>query len=104
MSLTPAGRSADRSLELVRRSLLQGDGLPFQDALTVEQMRQALDAEGVAFGDTNDDHRQDHQRRDGSAGATDDRGIVYARGVTLIRSSMSQRRMPTRIGDGNAGR
>ena len=33
--MTPAGRGADRSLELVRQSLLQGDDLPFQAALTV---------------------------------------------------------------------
>ena len=72
MSLTPAGRGADRSLELVRQSLWQGDGLAFQDALTVEQMRQAFDAEGVAFGEPNDDE---------SAG--DGGKVVYTMGVTL---------------------
>ena len=46
MSLTPKGRGADRSFELVRQSLLQGDDLPFHEALTVGQMRQAFDAEG----------------------------------------------------------
>lgn len=70
MSFTPAGRGADRSLELVRQSLLQSDGLPFQDALTVEQMRQAFDAEGVSFGEP-----------DESAG--DGGKVVYTRGVTL---------------------
>ena len=45
---------AERSLELVRRSLLQGEGLPFADALTAEQMPQAFDEEGVSFG--RDDH------------------------------------------------
>lgn len=73
MSFTPAGRSADRSFELVRRSLLQGDSLPFQDALTVEQMRQAFEAEGVLFGAASN----------GSASATDEGGIVYTMGVTL---------------------
>ena len=34
MSFTPAGGGADRSFELVRQSLLQGDDLPFQEALT----------------------------------------------------------------------
>ena len=72
MSFTPAGRGADRSLELVRQSLWQGDGLAFQDALTVEQMRQAFDAEGVAFGEPNDGE---------SAG--DGGKVVYTMGVTL---------------------
>jgi len=51
MSFTPRGRGVDRSFELVRMSLLQGDALPFQDALTVEQMRLAFEAEGVSFGE-----------------------------------------------------
>ncbi len=51
MSFTPRGRGVDRSFELVRMSLLQGDDLPFQDALTVEQMRLAFEAEGVSFGE-----------------------------------------------------
>ena len=38
----------------MRRSLLQGEGLPFADALTAEQMPQAFDEEGVSFG--RDDH------------------------------------------------
>lgn len=59
MSFTPAsggvtralqGRTA-RAFELVRRSLLQKDGLLFADALTAEQMRQAFDDEGGSFGD-----------------------------------------------------
>ena len=51
MSFTPRGRGVDRSFELVRMSLLQGDTHPFQDALTVEQMRLAFEAEGVSFGE-----------------------------------------------------
>ena len=50
--MIPKGRGADRSLELVRRSLLPGDDLPFQEALTVGQMRQAFDVEGVSFGES----------------------------------------------------
>lgn len=73
MSFTPQFSGANRSFELVRRSLLGGDGLPFRDALTVEQMRQAFEAEGVSFGDASN----------GSASATDEGGIVYTMGVTL---------------------
>ena len=54
MSFTPTGGGAERLCELVRRSLLQGEGLPFADALTAEQMQQAFDEEGVSFG--RDDH------------------------------------------------
>ena len=39
MSLTATGGGAERSFELVRQSLLQGDGLPFAEALTAEQMQ-----------------------------------------------------------------
>ena len=80
MSFTPAGRSADRSFELVRRSLLQADDLPFQDALTVEQMRQAFDAEGVAFGEPDhsaqSDDTNDHAASAGAGGIIDTRGIT----------------------------
>ena len=31
--------------------ILQGDGLPFADALTAEQMQQAFDDEGISFGE-----------------------------------------------------
>ena len=34
MSFSPTGGGAGRSFELVRQSLVQGDGLPFADALT----------------------------------------------------------------------
>lgn len=57
-----------RAFALVRRSLLQAEGLPFADALTAEQMQQAFDAEGVSFGDEDRD--------------TDD-GIVYTPAITL---------------------
>lgn len=70
MSFTPAGGSADRSFELVRQSLLQSDGLTFADALTTEQIQQAFEAEGVSFGDNEED-------------ASDGGGIVYTMGVTL---------------------
>ena len=75
MSLTPTGGGAERSFELVRQSLLQGDGLPFADALTSEQMQQmqqAFDDEGISFG-------QD----DPAANAEDDDGIVYTPAVIL---------------------
>lgn len=78
MSFTPAPGRADRSFELVRQSLLQSDELPFQDALTAAQIRQAFDAEGVAFGQTDDRAR--------GASRTDHTGppdIVYTEGVTL---------------------
>ena len=70
MSFIPKGRGADRSFELVRQSLLQGDDLPFQDALTVEQMRQAFEAEGVSFGEDGDSTNGESKP-------------VFTRGVTL---------------------
>ena len=36
--------------ELLRRSFLQADGLPFGDALSADQIEQAFAAEGVSFG------------------------------------------------------
>ena len=54
-----------RGFDLVRRSLLQADGLPFAEAISVEQMQQAFDEEGVCFG------------------AEDDTDIVYTPVVTL---------------------
>lgn len=90
MSFTPAGGGADRSFELVRQSLLQGDGLPFADALTVEQIQQAFDAEGVSFGDADRDASaamttasSPSAASEGSPSEEDDGGIVYTRGVTL---------------------
>ena len=84
MSFTPARGRADRSFELVRQSLLQSDELPFQDALTATQIRQAFDAEGVAFGQTDD--RAPGASRTDHTGQTDHTGrpdIVYTEGVTL---------------------
>ena len=51
MSFTRACGGVDRAFGLVRRSLLQAEGLPFGDALTPEQMQQAFDAEGISFGE-----------------------------------------------------
>ena len=70
MSFTRACGGADRSFGLVRRSLLQDDGLPFADALTPEQMQQAFDAEGVSFGDA-------------GARPEESDGLVYTPSVTL---------------------
>jgi hypothetical protein len=74
MSFTLAGGGADRAFELVRLSLLQDGGLPFADALTVEQMQQAFTAEGVLFGEADGD---------ANARPEDDDGIVYTPAVTL---------------------
>ena len=49
--MTAIGGRAKRSFELVRQSLVQGDGLPFADGLTAEQMQQAFDDEGISFGE-----------------------------------------------------
>ena len=51
MSFTSAGCGADRAIDVVRRSLLQDDRLPFADALRVEHIQRAFDDEGVSFGD-----------------------------------------------------
>ena len=51
MSFPTSPPVAPSPFEIVRRSCLQQDGLPFADALTPEQMEQAFDAEGVSFGD-----------------------------------------------------
>ena len=77
MSFIPKGGGADSSFELVRQSLLQGDDLPFQEALTIGQMRRAFDAEGVSFGESAGG------ANDGGAGETGDDGIVDSMGVTL---------------------
>jgi hypothetical protein len=66
MSFRTSGGGLHREFDLVRRSLLQADGLPFTEALSDEQMRQAFDDEGVCFG--NDDDNDD---------------IVYTPPVTL---------------------
>ncbi len=70
MSFIPVDGGSDRSIDLTIRSLLQDDSLPFADALTVEHIQQALDAEGVSFGDTDAD-------------LIDDGGVVYTMGVTI---------------------
>ena len=73
MSFTPIRCGADRSIELVRQSLLQNEGLPFSDALTTEHIQQAFDAEEVSFGD---DVAPDGESDDAG-------GIVYTMGITL---------------------
>jgi DDE family transposase len=76
MSFTRTVAGEARSFELVRRSLLQDDSLPFSDALTAEQIQQAFDDEEVSFGVT-----------DPPAGPTPtsgkDEGIVFTPAVTL---------------------
>ena len=74
MSFTRRGGDADRSIELVRQSLLQSEGLPFSDALTVEQIQQAFDAEDVSFGNAD---------RDANPASADDGDVVYTMGITL---------------------
>jgi Transposase DDE domain len=54
MSFRTSGRDLHQDFDLVRRSLLQADGLPFAEALSVDQMRQAFDDEGVCFGEDED--------------------------------------------------
>ena len=70
-------------MELVRRSLLQGEGLPFADALTAEQMQQAFDEEGVSFG--RDDHAANVASANASARAAsaDDDGSVSTSAILL---------------------
>ena len=77
MSLTAIGGIAKRSFELVWQSLVQGDGLPFADALTAEQMQQAFDDEGISFGE------DDREPNVSSANAQDDDGIVSTPAVIL---------------------
>ncbi|RLS76836.1 MAG: IS4 family transposase [Planctomycetota bacterium] len=74
MLFTAQYHSADRSFELVRRSLLQDQYLPFADALTTSQIAQAFEAEGILFGVT-------PQNPDDASG--DSPTIVYTMGVTL---------------------
>ena len=77
MSFSPTGGGAGRLFELVRQSLVQGDGLPFADALTAEQMQQAFDDEGISFG------QNDRETNVSSANTQDDDGIVYTPAVIL---------------------
>ena len=74
MLFTAQYHSADRSFELVRRSLLQDQDLPFADALTTSQIEQAFESEGILFGVT-------PQNPDDASG--DSPTIVYTMGVTL---------------------
>ena len=74
MLFTAQYHSADRSFELVRRSLLQDQDLPFADALTTSQIEQAFEAEGILFGVT-------PQNPDDASGNSPT--IVYTMGVTL---------------------
>jgi hypothetical protein len=55
MSFRTSPSVLGRGFELIRRSLLQADGLPFAGALSVEQMQRAFDEEEVCFGDGQDD-------------------------------------------------
>lgn len=57
-----------RAFELVRRSCLQAEGLPFAEALTADEMQAAFDAEGVSFGERADDSAE---------------GLVYTPAITL---------------------
>ncbi|WP_010586678.1 hypothetical protein [Schlesneria paludicola] len=57
------------------RSLLQRDGLPLADALSVEQIEQAFEDEGVSFNDAESNHE--------TAASANDVGLVYTSGVTL---------------------
>ena len=70
MSFRTSRGSLDRGFELVRRSLLQADGLPFAKALCVEQMQRAFAAEGVRFGAADGDPQEDE-------------GIVYTPAIVL---------------------
>lgn len=55
MSFRILHSALDRGFDLVRRSLLQADGLPFAGAISAEQMQRVFDEEGVHFGDAEDD-------------------------------------------------
>lgn len=57
---------------LLRQSLLQNDSLLFADALSVEHIQQAFEAEEVSFGAGDPDAVSEH-----------DDGIIYTMGVTL---------------------
>ena len=62
----------------------QSDDLPFQDALTAEQMRLAFEAEGVSFGegeDSADSNTHSNVASNDSGGSNPQR--VFTRGVTL---------------------
>ena len=83
MSLTAIGGVADRSFELVRQSLVQGDGLPFADALTAEQMQQAFDDEGISFGEDDREPNVSSANTQNQDDAQDDDGIVYTPAVML---------------------
>ena len=74
MLFTSGCHGTDRSFELVRRSLLQDEGLPFADAMTTAQIEQAFEVEGVSFGNA---------PQDSNDASGDSVGIVYTMGVTL---------------------
>lgn len=74
MSFTSPRRFVDRSIDLVRQSLLQDDSLPFTDALRSEHIVEAFDAEKISFGESAADASPD----DGN-----DDGIVWTMGITL---------------------
>ena len=84
MAFTRAGGGPDRAFGLVRRSLLQADGLPFADALMPEHMQLAFDAEGISFGGSGTDaDGGSGTDADTNASSRDDDGIVYSMSVTL---------------------
>ena len=83
MSLTAIGGIAKRSFELVWQSLVQGDGLPFADALTAEQMQQAFDDEGISFGEDDRETNVSSANAQNHDDAQDDDGIVYTPAVML---------------------
>ena len=85
MSFTSAGCGADRAIDLVRRSLLQDDRLPFADALRVEHIQRAFDDEGVSFGDAEPglDAGSGRAADSGSDATPEADGLLYTMGVTL---------------------
>lgn len=55
MSFPTTHSVLERGFEIVRRSLLQADGLSFAEALSVDQIQHAFDEENVSFGMDQDD-------------------------------------------------
>ena len=87
MSFTSAGCGADRAIDVVRRSLLQDDRLPFADALRVEHIQRAFDDEGVSFGDAEPGLEAGSGQQADSGSDADPApevdGLIYTMGVTL---------------------
>lgn len=72
MSFTSASGRVDRSIHLLRQSLLQDDNLPFTDALCSEDIVEAFAAEKISFGEPATQESPE-----------DEGGVVYTMGVTL---------------------